>query len=103
VQVLRRGRFDIVKVEDDAIACPACPLWFTWQRLVDATKEPWYGFGGAWGRVGSAPEFTGPLGPSRYKTQGLSPAPETALQKASDGDPAALPPAVPAAPAQRPR
>jgi hypothetical protein len=27
----------------------------------------WYGYGGAWGRVGYASETTGPLGPSMYK------------------------------------
>ncbi|RYC14872.1 thrombospondin type 3 repeat-containing protein [Nocardioides zhouii] len=46
--------------------------WKTWEQLVNAQTEPWYGFGGAWGRVGSPianhtklPEgwVTGPLGP----------------------------------------
>ena len=35
--------------------------------LQDVAAEPWYGFGGAWGAVGSLDDFTGPLGPSRYK------------------------------------
>jgi hypothetical protein len=84
VQVLALGGFEIVRVKDDARACPSCPLWFTWQRLVDATGEPWYGFGGAWGQVGDSSEFTGPLGPSKYKTLGRSASPETTLQQASE-------------------
>ena len=36
-------------------------------QLVDATKAPWYGFGGAWGRPGPDSNQTGPLGPSPYK------------------------------------
>lgn len=44
----------------------------TWRRsLGNVTVEPWYGFGGAWGRVSNVPRwakhFTGPLGPSIYK------------------------------------
>jgi len=81
-QVLARGGVDIVTVEDDARACPECPLWFTWQRLVDAEREPWYGYGGAWGKVGDVSDFTGPLGPSKYKTLGLSDSPEVSLQQA---------------------
>jgi hypothetical protein len=100
VQVLVRGGFEIVRVKDDARACPDCPLWFTWQRLVDATKEPWYGFGGAWGQVGDASDFTGPLGPSPFKTRGLSDAPETSLQHASEG---AGPVPAPAAPTEKPQ
>jgi hypothetical protein len=49
-------------------------LWPTWNMLVNARTEPWYGFGGAWGDIGStnlgtrlAKERTGPLGPSTYK------------------------------------
>ena len=30
-------------------------------------KEPWYGFGGAWGKAGAIGDTTGPLGPSRFK------------------------------------
>ena len=58
--------------------------WRTWLLLADARLQPWYGFGGAWGvaRVVSPRfrriavtfgktikdgEFTGPLGPSRFK------------------------------------
>ena len=98
VQVLVQGGVKVVKVEDDARACPECPLWFTWQKLVDAKKQPWYDFGGAWGQVGSASDFTGPLGPSRWKTLGLSDAPERSLQQASEG---AGPVPAPAAPAEQ--
>jgi hypothetical protein len=30
-------------------------------------EEPWYGFGGAWGRAGDANRTTGPLGPSAFR------------------------------------
>jgi hypothetical protein len=40
----------------------------SWQTgLARVRSQPWYGFGGAWGRVGTLTETTGPLGPSRYK------------------------------------
>lgn len=95
-QILSRGGREILAVRDDARACVSCPLWYTWRSgmLVDAEQQPWYGFGGAWGVVGSASDFTGPLGPSVAKTrQGRAPSPETALQPA----PAVTPPS-PAAP-----
>ena len=60
-------------VRDRATSCPDCPEWRTWERLVSAEAQPWYGFGGAWGAVGSEPFAkgkTGPLGPSRYKLGG---------------------------------
>lgn len=77
-QVFDPGGVQVLRVEDEASACPGCPLWFTWNRLVDAEKQPWYGYGGAWGRAGSISDLTGPLGPSRYKTlDDLSPSPET--------------------------
>ena len=85
LQVLSTGNHKILAVKDDARACPQCPLWFTWERLVNAEEQPWYGFGGAWGKVGGAPDFTGPLGPSIRKTVGgKGPSPETALQQTSD-------------------
>ena len=46
------------------------PVWDPLERddlLRDVRAEPWYGFGGAWGRVGKESEGTGPLGPSRWK------------------------------------
>jgi hypothetical protein len=74
-----RRRFGVF---DDAIACPRCPQWRTWESLLDARAQPWYGYGGAWGAVGSDMGFTGPLGPSRYKTQGLSPSPDNTVRQA---------------------
>jgi hypothetical protein len=41
--------------------------WKTWNYLADVQRQPWYGFGGAWGEVGESTHTTGPLGPSRYK------------------------------------
>jgi len=35
--------------------------------LLDVRAEPWYGFGGAWGKAGRLADTTGPLGPSRFK------------------------------------
>jgi hypothetical protein len=57
-------------VHDETIACVACPVWRTWESLVEATNEPWYGFGGAWGDVRGGAAPSGPLGPSRYKLGG---------------------------------
>jgi hypothetical protein len=40
----------------------------TWRAgLTPVRSRGWYGFGGAWGRVGELSETTGPLGPSRWK------------------------------------
>jgi len=66
-------------VHDDAIACPRCPQWQTWRLLIDATKQPWYGFGGAWGKVGGMAGTTGPLGPSRLKSRGAETPPESTV------------------------
>lgn len=45
--------------------------WAPWEKggsgLLDAQSQPWYGFGGAWGKAGDVPGSTGPLGPSVYK------------------------------------
>lgn len=49
------------------------PVWLTWNDLFKVEAQPWYGFGGAWGEVGTgqpvlgASNYTGPLGPSIYK------------------------------------
>jgi hypothetical protein len=86
----RAGRYEQVfvaggrrrfAVYDEAIACPRCPEWRTWELSTDATTQPWYGFGGAWGRVGDMGGTTGPLGPSKYKTSGLGAAPERTLRR----------------------
>ena len=54
-------------VDDEAIACPDCPQWQTWRLVRNVRDEPWYGFGGAWGKVSGSGDTTGPLGPSAYK------------------------------------
>jgi hypothetical protein len=58
-------------VRDLALACLHCPEWETWHDVVNARAQPWYGFGGSWGQVGSNGDRTAPLGPSRYKRGGL--------------------------------
>jgi hypothetical protein len=58
-----------VSADDHAAACPDCPQWRTWQMLRDALKQPWYGFGGAWGAAGPNSQQTGPLGPSTRKSE----------------------------------
>ena len=67
-----RGRPRLT-VFDEAIACPDCPEWRTWESLRDAKVQQWYGFGGAWGSVTGGGGFNGPLGPSRYKSGTDSP------------------------------
>jgi hypothetical protein len=46
--------------------------WHTQQHLLDAHKQAWYGYGGAWGEVGDTEISTGPQGPSHHK----APAPD---------------------------
>jgi hypothetical protein len=44
--------------------------WDAWDRLDGlrrAKDEPWFGFGGSWGRAKGIPGTDGPLGPSRWK------------------------------------
>ncbi|MGH2943404.1 MAG: hypothetical protein ACRDLN_11605 [Solirubrobacteraceae bacterium] len=45
--------------------------WAPWEQgddaLLNAQAQPWYGFGGAWGRASGIADTTGPLGPSVYK------------------------------------
>lgn len=45
---------------------PDGPRWRTWEDLVPIVEQPWYGFGGAWGRVGKVRDSTGPLGPGAH-------------------------------------
>ncbi len=45
---------------------PDGPRWRTWERLESVLDQPWYGFGGAWGRVGRVRDSTGPLGPGAH-------------------------------------
>jgi hypothetical protein len=45
------------------------PRWRTWEpadALASIAEQPWYGFGGAWGRVGRVRDSTGPLGPGAH-------------------------------------
>jgi hypothetical protein len=57
-------------VDDEAIACTSCPQWHTWDLVLNALDQGWYGFGGAWGEVGGSGDVSGPLGPSSYKIGG---------------------------------
>jgi hypothetical protein len=43
--------------------CDSCVEWATWERVLTARRQHWYGFGGAWGEVGESSATTGPLGP----------------------------------------
>lgn len=72
-------------LEEEELPCSDSPTWRTWTDLRSAQLEPWYGFGGAWGRARMMPlggserrtfpgndkdlwiESTGPLGPSILK------------------------------------
>ncbi len=63
--VLEGSRTGLV-IPEEATACVTCPQWQTWKQLLDVRREPWYGFGGAWGRVGRSEATTGPLGPSKW-------------------------------------
>jgi hypothetical protein len=48
--------------------------WRTWDDLLPVREQPWYGFGGAWGRVGRVRDATGPLGPGpRWKQPAARP------------------------------
>jgi hypothetical protein len=42
------------------------PKWRTWDDLAPILEQPWYGFGGAWGRMGRVRDSTGPLGPGAH-------------------------------------
>lgn len=56
-------------IADDTARCRGCPRWRTWQRLVDAREQPWYGYGGAWGADGGTPGRTGTSGPSGHRPE----------------------------------
>jgi hypothetical protein len=45
---------------------PDGPHWRTWEDLASIVEQAWYGFGGAWGRVGKVRDSTGPLGPGPH-------------------------------------
>jgi hypothetical protein len=45
------------------------PRWQTWgpgNTLTPTSEQAWYGFGGAWGRIGRVRDSTGPLGPGAH-------------------------------------
>jgi hypothetical protein len=54
-----------VAFRDEARACPDCIEWRTWEMLLDAAGQSWYGYGGGWGdsRTTRAPTA---LGPSKW-------------------------------------
>lgn len=61
---LPSANFGFIDVGD-----PRGPRWRTWgpdNALVPIRDQPWYGFGGAWGRVGRVRDSTGPLGPGTH-------------------------------------
>ena len=68
--------FEIDTGKERTADCAACPRWRTWTRIEDASDQPWYGFGGAWGATygdADAQPFTiAPLGPSRYARERIS-------------------------------
>lgn len=57
--------------------CHPGQRWSTWtasgvRDVNDLAQVKWYGFGGAWGAVGSTGDLTGPLGPSLWKNPFLA-------------------------------
>ena len=65
-RTVRAGGREIAFV-DHALACADCPQWRTWEHLLPLRRQPWYGFGGGWGRVFEGTHTTGPLGPSPFR------------------------------------
>lgn len=53
-------------VHDVATACPRCIPWRTWRNLKPARRQPWYGYGGAWGDSLGPRTAMGGLGPSKW-------------------------------------
>lgn len=66
--VVRRDAGDgrTVRATDERLSCRDCPRWRTWENLRPVRREPWYGYGGAWGAVGSSADNSSPIGPSPY-------------------------------------
>lgn len=61
---LPSANFGFIDVGD-----PKGHRWQTWgpgNTLTETCEQPWYGFGGAWGRVGRVRDSTGPLGPGAH-------------------------------------
>jgi hypothetical protein len=62
--------------------CADCPRWPTWDLVLDAPAQGWYGYGGAWGQVFEGPGTSGSLGPSPYVPGGAAaPRPPDADQR----------------------
>ena len=58
-----RGDHTLSPAPRDTSSCTLCPRWLTWTDLAPVRRQPWYGFGGAWGEPGDTSDTTGPLGP----------------------------------------
>lgn len=64
----RPGNGTVQHLEDETLACRECPRWETWDRLEPVRSQPWYGYGGSWGRLFEDDGRSGPLGPSPFVT-----------------------------------
>lgn len=53
-------------LRQDALACPRCTAWPTWRNLLDARRQPWHGYGGAWGETLGARTTPAGLGPGPW-------------------------------------
>jgi hypothetical protein len=54
-------------IKDDAPSvCPKCPQWRTWNDVIAARTQPWYGYGGAWGYADYSVRVGGSRGPSPH-------------------------------------
>ena len=57
----------VPRVTDQTERSSAEHQWDTWTNIGAAWRQPWFGFGGAWGEIGKTFVSTGPLGPSLHK------------------------------------
>lgn len=48
-------------------ACRKCVDWPTWRDLRDVRRQPWFGYGGAWGATREPPAAASPPGPSPFE------------------------------------
>ncbi|HWM10675.1 MAG TPA: hypothetical protein VNO82_15080 [Solirubrobacteraceae bacterium] len=55
-----------IRFPDVRRSCADCPRWSTWEDLVLAKREPWYGYGGNWGAMGTTAHSSGSIGPSPF-------------------------------------
>jgi hypothetical protein len=56
-------------------------IWPTWRELINVFDQPWYGFGGAWGKARGQSDFTGPLGPSQHGDKAGAPCATTVEER----------------------